>query len=111
LRRGTPAAIPAAAITALLAAITTILLAPVLLDTVLLATVGLTAALTVAATVAALPLLLLGDHRAGGSGFSRRAAEQRQDHGGRDQTFHFVLQGALCAAPALSLDSNIGCRG
>jgi hypothetical protein len=81
------------------------------LATVLLLTLLLTAALAFTATVAALTLLTLGDDRASGSGFRRRAAQQRQDHGGRDQTLHFVLQGALCAAPALSLDSNIGCRG
>jgi hypothetical protein len=38
----------------------------------------------------------LGDHGAGAGGLSRDAAEQRQDHRGRDQTFHFKLQRALC---------------
>ena len=116
-RRASPA-VPvrttAATVTAI-AAITTRLAALLLALPTALTFTTLTATATVAAAAitarAILPLLALGDHRPGGSGFRRHAAQQRQGHGGRDQTLHFVLQGALCAAPALSLDSNIGCRG
>jgi len=38
-------------------------------------------------------LLILSDHRAGGAGVGRSAAQQRERQGGRDQTFHFMLQG------------------
>ena len=55
---------------------------------------------------AVLPLLALSDNRRSGTGFRRSPAQQRQSHGGRDQTLHFVLQEALCAAPALSLDNQ-----
>jgi hypothetical protein len=42
------------------------------------------------------PVLPLADHRAGRAGLGHGPAQQRQDHRGRDQTFHFRLQKALC---------------
>ncbi len=116
LGRGTRSAAvpvwPPTAITTAIAAITSITarLAALLLALPFITTLA-TAAITTIAARAVLPLFALSDHRPGGSGFRRHAAQQRQGHGGRDQTLHFVLQGALCAAPALSLDSNISCRG
>ena len=116
LGRGTRSATvpvwPPTAITTAIAAIASITarLAALLLALPFITTLA-TAAITTIAARAVLPLFALSDHRPGGSGFRRHAAQQRQGHGGRDQTLHFVLQGALCAAPALSLDSNISCRG
>jgi hypothetical protein len=58
----------------------------------------------VAATASAVETVL---PRAGG--LCRGPAQQRQDHGGRDQTFHFqVLQGALCWPRRSSLVGNVG---
>jgi hypothetical protein len=39
---------------------------------------------------------------------SRDTTQQRQRHGGRQKTFHFLLRRALKRGPGLSLDSNVG---
>lgn len=87
-----------------LLALPTTLTLPALAFDALTATAAVAAAAITARAV--LPLLALGDDRRSGPGFRRHAAQQRESHGGRDQTLHFVLQEALCAAPALSLDNQ-----
>ena len=115
LRRGASTAVPigptaatVATITARLALRLTILLL-LALPTALPWPVWAFAARSTAVAITAravLPLLALSDNRRSGTGFRRSPAQQRQSHGGRDQTLHFVLQEALCAAPALSLDNQ-----
>ncbi|PTS91314.1 hypothetical protein DBR21_01695, partial [Caulobacter sp. HMWF009] len=58
-------------------------------------------------TLLLLLLLALRSHCSGRTGLRRCSAQQRQHHGGRNQTLHFLLQKALCQARALSLDSKI----
>ena len=104
LRRGASAAVPVGPAAAAIASVAARLTLPAALTFATLAATATVAAAISARTV--LPLLALGDDRRSGPGFRRRAAQQRQSHGGRDQTLHFVLQEALCAAPALSLDNQ-----
>jgi hypothetical protein len=70
------------------------------------AAIGAWAALAVLAP--ALPIQLLAHPASGAGGLGDGPAEQRQDYRGGDQTFHFVLQRALCWARRSSLVCSFG---
>jgi hypothetical protein len=68
--------------------------------------IGARAALVILAPVRS--ILPLANPAPDAAGLGHGPAHQRQDHRGRDQTFHFVLQGPLCWTQRSSLLWSVG---